>query len=257
VLTAPGARPNTARAMHVDVDTLCTRLPVTWTEADLAELERELSPYGVMFQQHLVSHASIPSHIERSGSLQAPLTELTDPHALFREAAQAGSGVGSVRFEAREYPDYWMTVHAGNATREAYVPVVMLIPKRSPMPLRKLTDLCARCTEAVGARVGGVMFLAWNLPRFSYDLHTDDEYEAVYSRVHLPLRTTPENLFVWARDCEAPWGDWLRATHLEQGRLYQVRTDVPHTVINGHPTEGRLHLILDVEGPFRARRRDA
>jgi hypothetical protein len=101
------------------------------------------------------------------------------------------------------------------------------------------------------------MFLACNLPRFSWDLHTDDEYEAVYSRVHLPLRTTPENLFVWAESRKSRWGDWLLATHLERGRLYQVRTDVPHTVINHHPTDPRLHLILDIEGPFRALRAGA
>jgi hypothetical protein len=34
--------------------------------------------------------------------------------------------------------------------------------------------------------------------------------------------------------------------HLERGRMYETRTDVPHTALNEHPSEGRLHLILDV-----------
>jgi hypothetical protein len=241
----------------VEIDTLCNQLPVAWTAADQRALEDELSPYVDALRGHLSSGQSVPSHIEGSGCLQAPITEVTDPHQLFHRAAQEGAGVGLTRYEAIEYDDYWITVHPSDTDRQPPVPVVMLLLKRHPGPLPRLADLCARASEAVGARVGGCVFLAWNLPRFHWELHTDDEYEAVYSRVHLPLRTTPENLYVWARDRKSAWGDWLFQQHLEQGKLYHVRVDVPHTVVNNHPNEGRLHLILDVDGPFKALRRGA
>lgn len=239
--------------MPADPATLCAELPVRWTESDMAEIERDLRPYTAMFQAHLETGHGVPCHIEGSGCLQAPITAINDPDELFRDAAAGGAGVGSVRYEVREYPGYWMTIHPSDTERRPPVPVVMLLLKRPSWPLAKLEELRARCAEVVGARVGLSIFLACNLPRFSWDLHTDDEYEAVCSRVHLPLRTTRENLFVWAESRRSRWGDWLRAAHLERGRLYQVRTDVPHTVINDHPTDPRMHLILDVEGPFRAR----
>ncbi|HVE86125.1 MAG TPA: hypothetical protein VND93_24885 [Myxococcales bacterium] len=238
--------------MPVDPATLCTELPVRWTEDDMAAIERELRPYTAMFEGHLGTGDGVPCHIPGSGCLQAPVTSIADPHQLFQDAAAGGAGVGSVRYEVREYPDYWMTIHPSDTDRQPPVPVPMLLLKRPRWPLPALEELRARCAEVVGARVGLSMFLACNLPRFSWDLHTDDEYEAVCSRVHLPLRTTKENLFVWAESRRSAWGDWLLATHLEKGRLYQVRTDVPHTVINRHPTDPRLHLILDIEGPFRA-----
>ena len=43
----------------------------------------------------------------------------------------------------------------------------------------------------------------------------------------------------------------LGEVHLERGKVYQTKVDVPHTVYNEHPTDGRLHLILDVAPPAR------
>lgn len=240
--------------MDIDPSTLCRELTLAWSPDRLTALEAELTPYLASLRGHLSSGVALPSHIEGSGCLQAPVGEEGDPQEMFRRASEEGAGVGKKEFEVHEYGDYWVTVHPSDSDRVPTIPVVMLLLKRPPRRVPELDRLRAAASDAVGARVGGCSFLALNLPRFHWDLHTDDEYEAVSSRVHVPLDTTPENLFVWARDRTSPWGDWLAARHLERGKIYQVRTDVPHTVINNHPSDGRLHLIMDVEGALQAAR---
>ena len=178
-----------------------------------------------------------------------PITDVTDPEEMFRQAAASGATVGNMPFQVHEYPDYHLTIHPSDTVRDDPVPVVMLLLKRVPPSLPRLEELCARCARALAAPVGHCNFLAWNLPGFHWELHRDDEYEGYSSRVHLPLITTPQNRFVWAADVKTPWGQWLLDRHLERGRLYHVRTDVPHSVIDDHPSEARLHLILDVGAP--------
>jgi hypothetical protein len=92
------------------------------------------------------------------------------------------------------------------------------------------------------------MFLAWLLPGFSWAMHTDHDnaYEQVGTRLHIPLITNPEAYYVWGRKREDGSEDWEVVEHLEPFRVHYVRVDVPHTVINRHETEPRLHLILDV-----------
>jgi hypothetical protein len=238
--------------MEIEPSTLCRELALDWSADRLPALEAELAPYLTRLQGYLSSGVTLPSHIEGSGCLQAPVGEAHDPQEMFRRAAAEGAGVGNKAFKVHEYGDYWVTVHPSDSDRVPTIPVVMMLLKRPPRVFPELDRLREAATSAVGARVGGCTFLALNLPRFHWDLHTDDEYEAVSSRVHVPLDTTPENLFVWARDRRSRWGDWILARHLARGKVYQVRTDVPHTVINNHPSDGRLHLIMDVEGPFRA-----
>jgi hypothetical protein len=223
----------------VEVDTLCTELAIGWTETDVLELEADLAPYTDRLFEYLRSGEKIPSHIESSGALCAPITEFTDPYALFESAA---GEVAERSFEVKEYPDYWVTTHLST------VPVVMLLLKKL-VPLPKLEDLCARCTKAAGSRVGGNQYLQWNMPGYSWPMHTDHDFEGVESRVHVPLVTTPENIFVWADSIDARREDWVLSLHLERGKVYQTRVDVPHTVFNEHPTAGRLHLILDVAPP--------
>jgi hypothetical protein len=237
--------------MEIERSTLCRELTLPWSSDRLTAVEAELAPYLVPLRSHLRSGRTLPSHIEGSGCLQAPVGEPADPREMFRRAAEQGAGVGSKEFHVHEYGDYWVTVHPSDSDRIPTIPVVMMLLKRPPRQFPELDRLREAASAAVGAPVGGCTFLAFNLPRFHWDLHTDDEYEAVFSRVHVPLETTPENLFVWARERKSPWGDWLLARHLERGKVYQVRTDVPHTVINNHPGDGRLHLIMDVEGPFQ------
>jgi hypothetical protein len=238
-------------AMEIDLSTLCRELNLDWSAHRLTALEAELAPYLRRLRGHLSSGDILPSHIEGSGCLQAPIGEDCDPEEMFRRATEAGAGVGSKEFTVHEYSEYWVTVHPSDSDRVPTIPVVMMLLKRPPCRLPELERLRDAATAEVGARVGGCSFLAFNLPGFHWDLHTDDEYEAVSSRVHVPIDTTPENLFVWARDRKSTWGDWLLARYLERGKVYQVRTDVPHTVVNNHPSDGRLHLIMDVEGPFR------
>lgn len=223
----------------IAVDSLCRELEIDWTEEDQRLLEAELSPYVRCLFAHQESGVEIPSHIAGASSLCVPITPITHPVELFTAAE------GEVKEEpyvAEEYDDYWITVH------HSTVPVVILLLKEKQAPLDKLDDLCTRCSREFGYRVGGETgsYFQWNQPGFGWQLHTDDDYEGVSSRVHLPFITTPENVFCWADGLDTPPEDWLLTVHLERGRVYETRVDVPHTAINRHPSEGRLHLILDV-----------
>ena len=228
------------------VDSLCRELEIGWGEADQRELEQELSPYTYALFEHLDSGVEIPSHIAGAGSVCVPITRVTHPRELFEVAE------GTVKEEpyiAEEYENYWITVH------HSTVPVVILLLKEVHQPLARLTDLFHRCSLDLGYRVGGNngAYFQWNQPGFGWQLHTDDEYEGVCSRVHIPFITTPNNIFSWAEGLDTPEEDWLLTVHLEHGRVYETRTDVPHTAINRDPDKGRLHLILDVTSePYEA-----
>jgi hypothetical protein len=226
-------------APAIDVQSLCRELPIGWTPEDTAELEREVAPYLAALRHYVSLGQEIPSHIKGTASVCVPITSITEPADLF---AQAAGSVAAEPYRVEEYPDYNITVHVST------VPVVILLLKKSPVPLPKLLDLCARSGAAVGAKVGGDRgsYFQLNLPGFGWTLHTDDEYEGVASRVHVPIVTTRKNIFAWAPGFDTPREDWLLETFLEPGKVYQVRTDVPHTAMNEHPTDARLHLILDV-----------
>jgi len=223
-----------------DVDYLQQEMSLDWTADDTRQLIDGLSPYINWIKKFLGSGQEFATHIPGSGSIAVPIGETTTPDALF---AALGDGV---KFSMREYPAFWITVHYPNPE-----PVVTLIPKVLPGTPEKLDELCAKCTQALGRRVGGIggMFLAWLLPGFSWAMHTDHDnaYEQISTRVHVPLITNPQSLYVWGRKHEGRPDEWLVTTHLEAGKIYHVRVDVPHTVVNGHDTEPRLHLILDVQ----------
>jgi hypothetical protein len=214
-------------------------LEIGWTGNDYAQLEEELSPYVGWIRAFLASGDPIPSHIPGSGSIAVPIGETTTPEALF---AALGPGV---KFSMKEYAEYWVTVHYPNPE-----PVVTLLPKVLPGVPVKLLDLCARCTGGLRAPVGGLggMFLGWLLPGFSWAMHTDHDnlYEQIATRVHVPMITTPESLWVWGRKDDAGREEWLTTLYLPPRQVHVVRVDIPHTVVNQHPLEPRLHLILDV-----------
>jgi hypothetical protein len=228
-------------ATEIETGSLLTELELGWTGEDLRALEAEISPYTVALRDYMGSGEEIPSHIRGASSVCVPITEITDPWQLYREA---DGEVSAESFEVREHPTYWITVHFST------VPVVLLLLKNRVWPMPKMADLCARCGEALGTPVGGTRYLQWNQPGFAWTLHTDHDYEGVESRVHVPLITTPQNLFAWAPALDSKREDWLLVQHLERGRIYQTRTDIPHTAMNEHPTDGRLHLILDVGSPI-------
>jgi len=233
------APPPTPRRWSFDVESLCRELAIGWSEEDQAGLERELAPYTDALAAHLRSGVPIPSHIEGSPALCAPITPFDHPADLFADAA---GEVGEETWKATEYDEYWVTLHYST------VPVVMQVLKRPPRALPKLADLCRRAGEALGRKIGGDSgaYLQWIAPGYWWEIHTDDDFEAVDHRIHLPFDTTPECRFVWARTLEAERSDWVLAKHLMAGRVYCARVDVPHTAGNDHPTRGRLHLILDV-----------
>lgn len=223
-----------------ELDYLQQEMSLKWSEADARELRQSLEPYISWIQKFLRSGEEFPTHIENSGSIAVPIGNTTTPEELF---ATLGPGVS---FSMREYEEFWITVHYPNPE-----PVVTLLPKVLPGAPEKLLELCAACSDELGQKVGGIggMFLAWLLPGFSWAMHTDHDnaYEQIATRVHVPIITTPESLYVWGRKREGADDEWLVTSHLEAGKIYHVRVDVPHTVVNGHDTEPRLHLILDVQ----------
>lgn len=222
-----------------DLDYLQQEMSIGWSEEDARQLRLALDPYIEWIQKFLRSGEDFPTHIEGSGSIAVPIGDSTNPDDLF---ATLGDGV---TFSVREYEEFWITVHYPNPE-----PVVTLLPKVLPGAPEKLMELCEKCTRSLGTPVGGIggMFLAWLLPGFSWAMHTDHDnaYEQIATRVHVPIITTPESLYVWGRKRAGQEDEWLVTSHLEAGKIYHVRVDVPHTVVNQHGTEPRLHLILDV-----------
>jgi hypothetical protein len=228
-----------------ELEYLQQEMAIEWTDEDARELKESLEPYLEWIHRFFKSGEAFPTHIEHSGSLAVPIGHTTTPEDLF---ATLGSGVS---FSVREYDEFWITVHYPNPE-----PVVTLLPKTMPGPPDKVMELCAKCSAALGVQVGGIdgMFLAWLLPGFSWAMHTDHDnaYEQIARRVHVPILTNPQSLYVWGRKRAGREDEWLVTSHLAAGKAYLVRVDVPHTVINGHNTLPRLHLILDVqESPAR------
>ncbi len=220
-------------------------LGIDWGMEDLEQLNQELGPYIQWIEDFLATVDNLPSHIEGSGSIAVPIGESTTPQELF---AALGEGV---EYELKEYDDFWVTVHYPNPE-----PVVTLLPKVLPGTPKKLVELCEKCSAELGVPVGGEggWFLAWLLPGFSWAMHTDHDnaYEQTAARVQVPLITHPEALFIWGRIHEGRREEWLVEKHLEAGKAHHVRVDIPHTVINKHRTESRLHLILDVHEDGKA-----
>ena len=223
-----------------EVNYLQQELSLDWTADDARQLTQSLEPYINWIKKFLGSGQEFPTHIPGSGSIAVPIGDTTTPDELF---AALGD---SVNFSVREYRAFWITVHYPNPE-----PVVTLIPKVLPGAPQKLDELCAKCSRALRRPVGGNggMFLAWLLPGFSWAMHTDHDnaYEQISTRVHVPIITNPQSLYVWGRKHNGGQDEWLVTTHLEAGKIYHVRVDVPHTVVNAHDTEPRLHLILDVQ----------
>jgi hypothetical protein len=223
----------------VEAASLCQELDIALSERDVERIECELSGHVSLLRHYLMTVPEIPSHIPGTSSVCVPITSLTDPDELFRRAEGT---VNSERFQVTEYEHYRVTVHYST------VPVVILLPKVSYAPRPNLQALSDKCSDLIGARVGGDtgVYLQYNQPRFWWALQTDDEYEGVASRVHLPLLTNADNLLAWAEHVEATEENWIAVRRLERGKIYRLRTDIPHTALNRHPTDGRLHLILDV-----------
>ena len=213
---------------------------IDWTPSDYDQLLQELHVYVDWILDFLQSGQEFPSHIDGSGCLAVPICESTTPEALFAALGDVG-----IEYELQEHDEFWITIHYPNPE-----PVVTLIPKVLPGAPRKLIELCNACSQALGSRVGGPegMFLAWLMPGFSWAMHTDHDnaYEQVGTRLHIPLITTPESVYVWGRKLNDGREQWEVVKHLEPYQVHFVRVDVPHTVVNRHKTEPRLHLILDV-----------
>lgn len=225
-----------------DLDSLLTELDLDWDEASVRALKEELRPWTEALYDLVESGESLPSHVPGAFAVAVPIGPITDPQELFN--ATDGDVQGH-DFTITDRGFYWVTIH------HSTVPVVMIVLKEVPDSLPRLEDLCRRCEEIVGAPVGGPtgMYLQWNQAGFHWQLHTDDEWEGVARRIHVPLDTSPQSWFAFADRLDREYGDWVLCRHLPRGGVYLTRVDVPHTAGNDHPRDGRLHLILDVEGP--------
>jgi hypothetical protein len=223
----------------LDIESLCQELPLSWTPADFAELRSELQPFTDAIMRHYARGATVASHVPGSSSLCVPITDVTDPHELYRTA---DGSVSQEKYTVEDYEDYWITTHYST------VPVVLLLLKQRQGARPKLDELCQSSARILGAPVGANCYFQWNMPGFWWRLHTDDEYEGVARRLHVAFKTTPENVFAWAAGPDDPREKWVLEKHLQPDKVYLTRTDIYHTTVNGHPSEGRLHLILDVGG---------
>ena len=140
-----------------ELDYLQQEMAIEWTDEDARQLEESLNPYLEWIDKFLKSGEDFPTHIENSGSIAVPIGSTVTPDELF---ATLGSGVS---FSVREHEEFWITVHYPNPE-----PVVTLLPKVLPGAPDKVMELCTKCSDALGVKVGGIggMFLAWLLPGF-------------------------------------------------------------------------------------------
>ena len=241
--TLPEAAVATAQTIigpeTIDLAEVTREIRFGWSSGEYDELRAGLATYLDWIGTYLESGDDLPSHVEGSGSIAVPIGETVHPDELF---AALGEGVS---FDCSEYDEYWVTVHYPNPE-----PVVTLIPKQLPGTPAKLDELCRRIGEQLGVPVGGVggMFLAYLLPGFYWAMHTDHDNkdEQTLARIQVPLITNPEAVFVWGRIHPGRREEWLVEKHLQADSAHYVRVDVPHTVINRHASEPRLHMILDV-----------
>jgi hypothetical protein len=221
-----------------DWNHLCLELETGLTEEQLSAIDTELALHTGMIRSHLAAGARIPSHIEGAAAVGVPIVPFTHPDELF---ASAGGTVADEEYELIEYPDYWMTVHHSD------IPVVMLLPKKQGAKMHELCRLIERCEVLVGSTldIKTGMYLQWNSPGFRWTLHKDDEFDGVFSRVHVPLTTNQENQIRWRDEA----GRVLLDRQLQRGKVYWLRTDVLHESENRSLSEPRLHLIIDVNEP--------
>ena len=91
-----------------ELDYLQQEMAIEWTDEDGRQLKDSLEPYLDWIRKFLQSGEEFPTHIENSGSLAVPIGNTTTPDGLF---ATLGKGVS---FSAREYEEFWVTVHYPN-----------------------------------------------------------------------------------------------------------------------------------------------
>jgi hypothetical protein len=79
--------------------------------------------------------------------------------------------------------------------------------------------------------VGRVRWLLLN-PKTCYSMHRDPDWY----RLHIPLKTTEKNFFIVNEKY---------FTMPEEGGLYVIHPQEPHTAVNSELFETRLHLVFD------------
>lgn len=231
--------PTAVRLSATDFADVHTILDTPWQPRQQCELEDSLAPYMAHLYELMRSGVQLKTHIPEAFSIALPICETVDPESLF-------ATLGDVDYESKEYESFWLTTHYPNPE-----PVVTLIPKQLPGQPEPLVRLCELLSESLECAVGGSdgAFLACLSAGFSWAMHTDDDnsYELVRRRIHVPLRTNPQNIMIWGGWDEAGKEIYVRSEHLERGFLHAVRVDIPHTVINRHFWQPRIHLIIDVK----------
>ena len=225
----------------IDLKSLCYEMDIGWSVRDVDELQAQLEPYTNAVLRHLNAGCEIPSHLAGTHAICAPVTSITDPYQLYNDT---DGDVSDESFEVQEFDDYWITLHYSNVN----VPIVILLLKQNCTPLAKLDELCDLCGRQLGFEAGGDTgaYIQWNGPNFGWAIHTDDDYEGVDSRIHVPLITSPQSFLCFAETLDAKEDEYILKVHPERGKIYRMNTTVPHTALNKNPVDGRLHLIVDV-----------
>lgn len=70
-------------------------------------------------------------------------------------------------------------------------------------------------------------------PRKCYSIHRD-----IFHRIHIPIVTNQQCWMIWPHD--------NYCSQLIAGNVYQTDTTQPHTFINAHNEEKRIHIIMSV-----------
>lgn len=222
-----------------DFSDVHTILDTPWKSSQQRELEDSLTPYMRHLYDLIASGVQLKTHIPGAFSIALPICETIDPEGLF-------ATLGDVEYESEEFENFWLTTHYPNPE-----PVVTLIPKELPGQPEPVVRVCDLLSDSLGCAVGGSdgAFLACLSAGFSWAMHTDDDnsYELVRRRIHVPLKTNKQSIMVWGGWDKTGKEIYVRSEHLERGLLHDVRVDIPHTVINGHSRQPRIHLILDVK----------
>jgi len=79
--------------------------------------------------------------------------------------------------------------------------------------------------------------ILWLAPKSLYSLHHDPT-----GRVHLVIETNESTFFVFPRE-KPPVIEWLP----DNGHLYLCDTKRPHTYINAHSFQRRLHMVFCIK----------
>jgi len=94
-------------------------------------------------------------------------------------------------------------------------------------------------------------YVRWRIlcikPRQTYSIHNDGWRQGYKNkRLHIPVITNPDAFLVFYESKLVGNGTQRIEHHnLKVGEIYEVDTTGPHTAVNYHPTEERIHIVAE------------